>query len=105
MHIVRDPYAVFASTVHLWRKTQSFGHTHAHGYFCCSESHVIQTLKEMYDGFDAARLALPPDRFHQMRYEDLVREPMIALSKLSGNRPGRFRRSSLACRRLPRERS
>lgn len=25
LHIVRDPYAVFASTIHLWLKTQAFG--------------------------------------------------------------------------------
>jgi omega-hydroxy-beta-dihydromenaquinone-9 sulfotransferase len=45
------------------------------------EAYVLRTLREMYDGFEAARAALPPGRFHQLCYEDLIREPLRTLDQ------------------------
>jgi len=45
------------------------------------ESHVLQRGREMYDGFETARASLPAGRFHQLRYEDLVRDPLAMLQE------------------------
>jgi omega-hydroxy-beta-dihydromenaquinone-9 sulfotransferase len=80
IHIVRDPFEVFASTMHLWRKNQEMSalpHIKAAGL----EASVLRTLLAMYDGFEAARAALEPGRFHQIRYEDLIRNPLSTLEE------------------------
>src|SRR5262249_16334264 len=80
LHIVRDPYVVFASTVHLWRKTQAVTAL-METSTSDLEAYVLRTLNEMYDGFEDARTALQPGRFHQLRYEDLIREPLATLEQ------------------------
>jgi hypothetical protein len=80
LHIVRDPYAVFASTLHLWRKTQAVS-VLMETSGSALEAYVLQALNEMYRDFDDARAALQPGRFHQVRYEDLVREPLATLEE------------------------
>jgi omega-hydroxy-beta-dihydromenaquinone-9 sulfotransferase len=80
VHIVRDPHAVFASTVHLWRNLQS-ENALAPMDMTALEAQVIRNLLDMYDGFETARAALQPGRFHQIRYEDLVREPLPTLEQ------------------------
>jgi hypothetical protein len=78
LHIVRDRYQVFASAVHMWREAVAFnGLVRADPSRL--EAKVLQTLLQMYHGFDEARAALPAQRFHQLRYEDLIREPMATL--------------------------
>jgi len=78
LHIVRNPYQVFASTVHLWQKVIDFN-----GLVRPDpdrlERKVLQTLQQMYEGFDRARASLPDGCFHQLRYEDLIRDPMTTL--------------------------
>jgi hypothetical protein len=80
VHIVRDPHAVFASTVHLWRNLQR-ENALTRVDMIALEAQVIRNLLEMYDGFEAAREALPPGHFHQLHYEDLVREPLATLEQ------------------------
>jgi hypothetical protein len=80
LHIVRDPYVVFASTINLWRKTQAVSAL-VDPNASALEAYVLEVMKEMYDGFEAARAALQPGRFHQVRYEDLVRDPLATLEQ------------------------
>jgi hypothetical protein len=80
VHIVRDPHAAFASTVHLWRNLQR-ENALTRVDMIALEAQVIRNLLEMYDGFEAAREALPPGHFHQLHYEDLVREPLATLEQ------------------------
>lgn len=79
LHVVRDPYVVFASTLHLWRKTQA-ANAIVHADSALLEDFVLRTLAEMYEGFEEATAALGA-RFYQLRYEDLVREPMVTLRR------------------------
>jgi omega-hydroxy-beta-dihydromenaquinone-9 sulfotransferase len=80
IHIVRDPYAVFASTMHLWRKNQQISAL-TPTEPAALEASVLRGLRAMYDGFEAASAALQPGLFHQVHYEDLVREPLTTLEQ------------------------
>ena len=80
LHIVRDPYEVFASTVHLWRRTQAVSAL-TQGSEQELEDYVLRSLRQMYDGFDAVRASLSPGRFHQVRYEQLIAEPTKVLEE------------------------
>jgi hypothetical protein len=78
VHIVRDPHVVFAQTVRMWRQMQA-GCALLPAEQLDLESQVLQTLREMYTGFESARDALPSGRFHQISYEQLVCEPLQTL--------------------------
>jgi omega-hydroxy-beta-dihydromenaquinone-9 sulfotransferase len=80
VHVVRDPIAVFASTVHLWTRV------HAISGLAPMETtdlyaHVLDTYVDMYREFLATVSALPSGSFHQLRYEDLVAHPLRALEE------------------------
>jgi omega-hydroxy-beta-dihydromenaquinone-9 sulfotransferase len=80
VHIVRDPYVVFAQTVRMWRQIQAASALLPPERFNV-ERYVLRTLREMYAGFESAASALPPGRFHQLYYEQLVRDPMQTLAE------------------------
>lgn len=75
VHIVRDPYVVFPSTVNLWKSLYR-----AHGLqrptFAGLEEHVFRTFLRLYDRLEEGRKLLSPGRFHELRYEDLMRDPI-----------------------------
>ena len=81
VHIVRDPYEVFPSTVHLWRtlyRTQGLQTP----TFAGLEDRVFKTFSHMYRRLEATRSLVRPDRFHEIKYEDLIRDPVGEMRKL-----------------------
>lgn len=81
VHITRNPYVVFPSTVNLWKSL-----TRKHGLqtptFEGLEDRVFAMFLRMYEKFEAGRKLIPPGRFHDLKYEDLVRDPMGEMQKL-----------------------
>lgn len=81
VHIVRDPYVVFPSTVNLWKSLYR-----AHGLqqpqFVGLEEHVFKTFIRLHERLEADRPLIPPGRFHELRYEDLVRDPVGQMQAL-----------------------
>jgi omega-hydroxy-beta-dihydromenaquinone-9 sulfotransferase len=75
VHIVRNPYTVFPSTVNLWKSLYQ-----THGLqkptFKGLEEHVLTTFPRIYEGVEKGRKLVTPSRFHELRYEDLVRDPV-----------------------------
>lgn len=75
LHIVRDPYVVFPSTVHLWRSLYR-----THGFqkptFAGLEEHVYRTFTHLYDKLEEGKKVLEPEQFCEVRYEDLVKDPV-----------------------------
>ncbi|MGC3971168.1 MAG: sulfotransferase [Pirellulales bacterium] len=71
IYIVRDPYVLFPSTVHLWKRLYE-----THGLqvpnFAGLEEHVLKTFTRIYERFEADRALIPADRLYEVRYEDLV---------------------------------
>jgi len=81
VHLVRDPYVVFASTVNLWRtlyRLQGLQKPAFHGL----EEYVLATFTHMYDRLEATRDLVEPGRFFELRYEDLLRDPAGQLRAL-----------------------
>jgi hypothetical protein len=74
VHIVRDPYVVFPSTVNLW-KTLYRTHGLQKPTFQGLEEHVLSTFTHLYDRLEATRNQIDPQRFFELRYEDLIKDP------------------------------
>jgi hypothetical protein len=75
VHIVRDPYVVFPSTMNLWKSLYT-----THGLqkprFEWLQEYVLRCFTLLYRKLDEARPQVPLGRFHEIRYEDLVRDPL-----------------------------
>ena len=75
IHIVRDPYVVFPSTVNLWKRLyyrDGLQKPHCRGL----EEHVFATLTRMYEAFESDRQRIGPGRYCEVRYEDLAKDPI-----------------------------
>jgi hypothetical protein len=81
VHIVRDPYVVFPSTVNLWRSLYE-----THGLqkptFVGLEEHVFSTFTHLYDRLEAGKKLIAPRRFAEMRYEDLIADPIGQMRRM-----------------------
>jgi len=81
VHIVRDPYVVFPSTVNLWKSLYR-----THGLqtptFAGLEEHVFATFTHMYAKLEEGRKLVEPSRFYELRYEELVANPVGEMRKL-----------------------
>jgi hypothetical protein len=75
VHIVRDPYVVYSSTVNLW-KTLYQTHGLQKPTFAGLEEYVFNTFLHIYDRLEEARPGLDPAHFFEIRYEDLVKDPL-----------------------------
>ena len=80
VHITRHPVALFASTMRLWTALDSIqGLQRPSGDG--REEYVLSSLERMYDGFQRQRESLEEGQLYELRYEDLVADP---LGKLQG---------------------
>jgi hypothetical protein len=75
VHIVRNPYDVFPSMVHLL-KTMFRVYALERPHFERVEEYVFDLLSHLYNRFEEDRHVLDPSRFHELRYEDLVQDPI-----------------------------
>lgn len=81
VHIVRNPYEVFPSTMHAWKtmhRAHGFQKPHGHGL----EEMVFSIFRYMHACLERDRPLIPQGRFHELRYEDLVASPVHALRAL-----------------------
>jgi hypothetical protein len=74
IHIHRDPYAVFLSN----RKRHDVAtqYSRLQRWTSTADEMFLQRYCEMYDQFFAERPLIPADRFHEMAFEDLERDPL-----------------------------
>src|SRR5262249_599977 len=75
VHIVRDPYVVFPSTVNLWKSLYATHGSHRPTY-AGLEEHVFATFLRLYARLEEGRRLLDKAHFFELRYEDLVRDPV-----------------------------
>jgi hypothetical protein len=81
IHIVRDPYIVFPSTINLWKtlyRTQGLQKP----TFAGLEEMVIENFKRMYLRLEEGKKLLGPDQFYELRFEDLTSDPLGELKKI-----------------------
>ena len=75
IHIIRDPYVVFPSTVNLWKRLSRDQGAQVPRYEGLEE-HIFDTFTRMYEVFQRDRRLIDPARFCEVRYEDLVKDPV-----------------------------
>jgi hypothetical protein len=81
IHMAREPAVLFASTMNMWKKMCQWQHIEAPRFEKLDE-YVFDTFDRMYGAFERDRQTLPANRFCEVRYEDLVRDPIGQLHKL-----------------------
>ena len=81
IHIVRDPFVVFPSTVNLWKALYR-----THGLqtptFLGLEEQVLATFTHLYERLEEGKKLLGPEQFFEMRYEDLIKDPTATIKKV-----------------------
>jgi hypothetical protein len=75
VHVVRNPYAVFPSTIKTWKRFYEDHGLHVPKYEGLQE-YVLATFQRMYEALEAGRKRVDPSRFCELRYEDLVQDPV-----------------------------
>ena len=81
IYTVRDPRDVFPSTLKLWKvvyQNQAFQAPHCDGL----EEWVLSVFNQMHESAERARSIVPEKQFTQMRYEDLVANPISELQRV-----------------------
>ena len=81
VHVVRDPYVVFPSTVTLWKTLWKVHGLQVPNYADLDE-YVFRKFTHLYERLEKSKDRIDPSRFHELRYEDLVRDPVGEMRKL-----------------------
>ncbi|MFM9026231.1 MAG: sulfotransferase [Planctomycetaceae bacterium] len=75
LHVVRDPFVVFPSTRWLWKSLHEVQGMQVDDG-SRADAYVFTTFEKMYAAFERDRPRLPPGSLHELRYEDLVADPV-----------------------------
>ncbi len=81
VHIVRDPFVIFPSTVHLWKtlySTQGMQKPRFEGL----DEYVLANFTRMYERFEIDRESIPAGNFCEVRYETLVTDPIAGIKQV-----------------------
>ncbi|WP_437202467.1 sulfotransferase family protein [Planctomicrobium sp. SH664] len=90
VHISRNPYSVFNSTLHL-RETLIDENTLGKNDHPNPENDVIETMLEGYEAYERDRKLIPAGNLHEIRYEDLTADPVAEMKRLyNGLQLGEF---------------
>jgi hypothetical protein len=90
IHITRDPRALFPSTCRLWRSLDAVQglqavspEANSHDYETEPiEEYVLTCLERMYDSFHAHRDEISEHHLIDVRYEDLIADPIATLENI-----------------------
>jgi len=81
IHIIRDPHALYYSTLNMWKALYLW-----HGMQCPTfsglEEYVMNTFTHLYKRLEQTKRMLAPNRFHEIRYEDLIADPIGQMREL-----------------------
>jgi hypothetical protein len=81
VHVVRDPYETFPSTLKMNKSLLRLWAVQE-----VTEARLEQQIFErgtlLYERLEKGTKLISPNRFHELRYEDLVRDPMGQLQQL-----------------------
>jgi len=81
IHMVRDPRRMIPSTVRLWRALETYHGMHIGGG-AEREDYVFDCFRRMYDSFERRRDLVPPGNLVDLRYEDLVADPLVEMQRV-----------------------
>ena len=75
VHIHRDPYQVFQSCRHYYDTATWYSYLQRPDLNGIDDG-IIRRYRQLHDAFFAERALIPAGRFHEIRYNDLVRDPI-----------------------------
>jgi hypothetical protein len=81
IHVVRNPYSLFPSTMRLWQsldEVQGLQMPTGQGL----EEYVFECLTRMYRGYEQQRQKLEASAVVDLRYEDLIADPVGEVARL-----------------------
>jgi hypothetical protein len=81
IHIVRDPYIVFTSTVNLWKSLGKKHGLQVPRNDAALREKVFWEFRVLYDRLEEAKPLVPAGRFHEMKYELLVKDPVAEMRR------------------------
>jgi omega-hydroxy-beta-dihydromenaquinone-9 sulfotransferase len=81
IHIVRNPFVIFPSTINLWKRLFRNDGLQFPTYEGLDE-YVFATLLRMYEVFERDRRLIPAGQFCEVRYEDLVARPVDEMRRV-----------------------
>jgi hypothetical protein len=80
IYLARNPLDVFPSTVKLWRALYSTQGLHNPPYLDnYLDDYVLDIYARLTKRFEADKALIPEDRLVEIRYEDLVKDPLSAM--------------------------
>jgi hypothetical protein len=82
VHLVRNPYELFNSTVNLWKSLNEVQRMHRLGDQAWVEEYVLRSHETMYAAYEQDRKLLSPQQIYELRYEDLVEAPGAKLQEI-----------------------
>lgn len=81
IHILRNPYEVYPSTFKLLRNFYgAVGYQHYNEKNL--EGYIFRNFEILYDKLEEGKELLPPDQFYELKYEDLIRDPLAKLQDI-----------------------
>jgi omega-hydroxy-beta-dihydromenaquinone-9 sulfotransferase len=81
MHVVRNPMEVFPSTCRLWKSLFAV-HAYQKPTYRGLEEFVLATFARMHERLEVTRGLIPADRFCELRYEELVLDPLAEMERI-----------------------
>ena len=81
VHIVRDPYELFPSTIRTWQRLSTDQGLQV-PTFEGLEERVLTIFERMYDSFEKDRRLIDSSRLSEVRYEDLVADPVAEMERV-----------------------
>ncbi len=81
IHIVRNPYDVYLSTRHLWLSTFAHSHLQVPDRETIDQI-ILSWYVELFFLFERDRHLIPAGAIHELKYEDLERDPLQSLESI-----------------------
>ena len=85
VYIARNPLDVFPSTVKLWRALYSTQGLHNPPYLePWLDDYVLDMFQRLTEAFEEDRRLVPEKNLVEIRYEDLMKDPIAAMRSIYG---------------------
>jgi len=81
VHIVRNPYRVYLSTLNLWDKSFAKARLQEPSKELVKEQ-ILDWYAEMFKLFERDKELIPKGSLHELKFEDLEKEPLKELKKI-----------------------
>lgn len=81
VHIVRNPYVLFPSTVRTWRRMSEDEGLQRPKHDGLEEM-ILHRFTRMYEVFEDSKSRIAPENFCELRYEDLIDDPVAQVRQI-----------------------